>query len=158
MPTFFKLNNDDYVCATRRGPAPQGGLPPNVVAVSETDYRLVERGMEIPGTGDLRWKYIGGVLEEQTDTRPVGTWSATKIDLDIDDPPGSVQLNIGSINGDRIIEFSSGHKLRLNFTAGVAQLDVPTNKPCEAVLDSSPQVRLTNRLRYRVLGNDLYPV
>lgn len=156
--TVFRLDGDDFVRSQARlkGPTP----PPGHVAVSETDYQTVQNGgLRIQGTDKLRWKYINGELEEQPDTRPTGVWSQTSIDADVGAAVVQVTLTLSPpVNGSRIFEFTSGHRLRLNFVAGVATLDLPTSKPFEAFLVSSPQVRLTNELRVRVLGNDIYPI
>lgn len=155
----FLLDGSDHVIKYWRGKGPE--IPAGHIAASETDYSTVQTRLHIEGTEPavLRWKYIAGALEEQPDTRPTGTWSQTAVDLDVGDPSGTVSLTLSvPINGPRVMTFTSGHRLRLNFVDGVTSLDIPTSVPFQSELSSSPNVRLLNRLRVRVLGNDIYPV
>lgn len=154
----FKIDGSDFVRDwwSGRGPAAPIGL----VLVSEADFNPVQAaGLYFEGTVTLQWKYISGVLERQTDTRPTGTWSQTTVDLDVGDPAGQVTLTLSTTpTGTSIVEFNSGHRLRLQFVSGVATVDIPTGTPFGTRLDRSPTIRLLNSLRVRVLGNDIYPI
>lgn len=154
----FKLDVDDHVKGWWSGRGPE--IPTGQVEVTAADFNTVQTaGLRFDGSAQLRWKYTSSVLVEQTDTRPSGIWSDTRVDLDIGDPPGQVTLTLSSTpNGSRIVEFDSGHRLRLTFVAGVTTVDIPTSTPFETVLGRSPTIRLTNALRIRVLGNDIYPI
>ena len=154
----FTLDGQDFARSLWSGKGP--AIPSGQVSVSQSDYNTVQSaGLRFKGSPDLRWKYIAGNLQEQTDGRPTGSWSSTQVDLDVGDPAGQVTLTLSTQpSGSSIVEFNSGHKLRLNFVFGVATVDIPTSIPFETRLSTSPTIRLTNQLRVRVLGDDLYPI
>lgn len=150
-PKRFAFMLDGGVIVGRQSIPYGGDIPPGWVQVPRAAFDASKVDKYLPGTTLSAWRWTGSALERVADTRPVVTWGQTSVDVAQGDPSPSVTLTIDTgETGMRLIAFSGGDPVAVDFVGGVATVDVPTVNPGERTWNTAPEVRFANALTARI--------
>lgn len=134
-----------------------------IVEITEEEYSDIGgKGMHYR-QGPPRFVWNGTAIVEQADTRKDIRFTPATVDLDVNDPPVTVTVEVLLPNGDVDTGYNEARKvvtvgdrrLRLTFASGVATFKVRASREHQVGADSMPEFRMVAPLEIRVAATEL---
>lgn len=166
------IKSDKSIVSTWSGPGPNIPIAAamadhTIEEIDQVQYEVINKAGLLfkRSDGAYRWWWDNGVVRENTDPRPTIRITPTLLELDVGDPIGNIEIAFLNGNGqtDKTMNATmrvkiGGSKLKLNFNQGVANIAVPTDKPLDIQLDTSPHFIAEERARIIVYSDSLFAV